>query len=100
MIALVAGLSILGWLISYVGYRRIRGAPRAGVIVLAIVASMEGMMLSLLAVYYASDFAPPVRDLILGAIPITALLLFISISLSGNAYHKALRLYGSQRDDR
>ena len=70
------------------------------IIVLAIVASMEGMMLSLLAIYYASNFAQPVRDIILHTTPITALLFFISISLSGNAYHKALRLYGSERDER
>lgn len=100
MIALVAGLSILGWPVFYVGYRRISGATRAGVIVLAIVASMEGMMLSGLFGYYASDFTQPVRELIRDATDITVILSFFSILLSANAYHKALRLYGSQRDER
>ena len=99
MIALVAGLSILGWPVFYLGYRKIRGAPRAGVIVLAIVASMEGIMLSGLLGYYASDFAQPVRELMRDASLITAGLAYLSFILSANAYHKALRLYGSQRDD-
>ena len=99
MIALVAGLSILGWPVFYLGYRKIRGAPRAGVIVLAIVASMEVAMLSGLFIYYSSDFAQPVRELMQDAAIITAGLSFFGYALGGNAYHKALRLYGSQRDD-